>query len=96
MDTTESTSSSPMMMLMTLTVTLSRRRALEMTPISSDAGDDAVQRAAAAEDRDAAEQHGRDHLQLQPGGVVAAGAAEAQRVVDAGEAETDAGEHEER
>ena len=74
-----------MTMLMTLTVTPSSRSALEMTPISSDAGDDAVQRAAAAEDRDAAEQHRRDHLQLQPGGVVAAGAAEAQRAVDAGE-----------
>ena len=84
------------MMLMTLTVTSSRRRALEMTPISSDAGDDAVQRAAAAEDRDAAEQHRGDHLQLEAGGVVAAGAAEAQGVVDAGERRDHAGEHEER
>src|SRR3954468_14512624 len=41
----------------------------------------AVQGTAAAEDRDAAEQHRRDHLELQTGGVVAAGTPEAQRVV---------------
>ncbi len=50
-----------------------------------DTGEDAVQAAAAAEDRDAAEEHGRDDLQLEPGRVVAAGAAEPECVVDAGE-----------
>ena len=59
------------------------------------AGDHAVQGAAATEDGDAAEQDCRDHLELEPGGVVAAGAAVAQRVVDAGQRRHGAGEHEE-
>ena len=54
-----------------------------------------MEAAPAAEDRDAAEQHGGDHLELEAGGVVAAGAAEAKRVVDAGERRDRAGEHEE-
>ena len=94
MDITESTSSSPMTMLMTLTVTSSQAQRAGDDADQQDSGDDAVQRAAAAEDRHAAEQHGRDDLQLEAGRVVAAGAAEAQRVVDAGERRDGAGQHE--
>ena len=55
-----------MTMLVTLTVTFSSRRALRDDADEEHAGDHAVQGAAAAEDRDPAEQHGRDHLQLEP------------------------------
>ena len=59
------------------------------------AGDDAVQGAAAAEDRDAAEQHGRDDLQLHAHRVVAARVAVQEREVDAREARDRAAQHEE-
>ena len=93
---TESTSSPPMTMLVMLVETFSRRRALDEDADEQHAGDDAVQRAAAAEDRDAAEQHRRDDLELVELRVVAAGAAVAQRVVDPGERGDRAGHDEQQ
>ena len=89
------TSSVPVMTLMTSEVTPARRSALAERADEEHAGDDAVQRAAAAEDRHPAEQHRRDDRQLHARRVVAAGAAVQQREVDAGEARDGAAEDEE-
>src|SRR6478609_93365 len=57
-------------------------------------GDHTDDLAAPAEDRDAAEEDRGDHLELEAGGVVPAGAGESQREVDPGERRDHAGEEE--
>jgi hypothetical protein len=88
-DTTEPTRSRPVMMLMTFTVTPSSRSALGDDPDEQDPGEDAVQRPRPPKMETPPSRHGGDDLQLEARGVVAAGAAEAQGVVDAGQGRHD-------
>ena len=84
-DITEATSSSPMMMLMTLTVTPCSRRALEITPISRTPAMTPCSLPRPPKIETPPSRTAAITWSSRPGGVVAAGAGEAQREVDARE-----------
>ena len=93
--TTERISRAPVTMDERLAGTSASCSALRSDAEQQDAGDDAEQAAAAAEDGDPAQQDGRDDRELQAVAVVAAGAGVAQRPEDAGEGGHHAGDDEE-
>src|SRR5262245_59340884 len=64
--------------------------------VDKDRENDAENRALAAEDRDAAEQHNRDDVQLEPETVVLDGGRELEGVKDPRESADDAREHEQQ